>query len=78
VVLDGGGLVVTDGGQVHEHWSAPGSLDDLTVALGLWPGAEPADVWAREGEGLVLLADEDAAEAPQLAAWAEARRREPG
>jgi hypothetical protein len=73
-----GGLVVTDDGDVHELGSAPGSLDDLMIALGHWPGAETSGVWAHEGEGLALLADEDLAEATDLAAWAEARRRERG
>lgn len=73
--LDGGGLVVTDDGDVHEVGSAPGSLDDLMNALGRWPGAEPADVFEREGEGLALLADVDPDEAAGLAAWAEERRR---
>ncbi len=77
-MLIGGALVVTDDGNVHDVGSAPGSLDDLMMALDLWPGAEPSDVWAREGEGLALLADEDLAEAVDLAAWAEARRRERG
>ena len=66
--LDGGGLVVTDAGDVHDLSSAPGSLDDLMVALDLWPGVEPSEVWPREGE--------DLAEAIDLAAWVEARRRE--
>ncbi len=45
--LDGGGLVVTDDGNVHDLGSAPGSLDDLMVAC-RWPGAEPADVLAAD------------------------------
>ncbi len=73
--LDGGGLVVMDDGDVHDLGSAPGSLDDLMIALGRWPGAEPADVFEREGEGLALLADADPEEAEDLVAWAEARRR---
>lgn len=77
-VLVGGGLVVTDDGEVHNLGSAPGSLDDLMIALGLWPGAERSDVYAREGEGPALLADLDPEEAEGLTAWAQERRRERG
>ena len=40
-------------------------------AAGRWPGLEPADVFAPEGEGPALLADVDPDEAADLAAWAE-------
>jgi len=74
--LTRGGLVVTDDGEVHNLGSAPGSLDDLMMALGRWPGAEPSsDVWEREGESLVRLADLDPEEAEGLAAWAEDQHR---
>lgn len=77
-MLTGGELVVTDEGDIHDVGSVPGSLDDLMIALGRWPGAEPSEVWAREGECLALLADLDPEEAEGLAAWAEDRRRERG
>ena len=67
---DGGGLVVTDEGSVHDLSSAPGSLDDLMIALGRWSGAEPAT--DTDSEALLLLADEDPAEAADLDAY---RRR---
>ncbi len=76
VRLDGGGLVVADDGDVHNLGSAPGSLDDLMSALGRWPATELSDVYAREGEGLALLADLDPKEAEGLAAWAQERRLE--
>ena len=60
-------------GDVHPLGSAPGSLDDLMIALGLWPGADPADVWARDGEGPAMPADDVLPEVVDLAAWAEAR-----
>ncbi len=44
-MLDGGGLVVTDEGDVHHPGSVPGLLDDLMIELGRWPGAEPVDVF---------------------------------
>ncbi len=81
-MLIGGGLVVTDDGDVHDVGSVPGSLDDLMLALGRWPGAEPADVLPpatdTDSEALLLLADLDPDEAEELAAWAEARRLERG
>lgn len=73
--LDGGGLLVTDEGDVYDLGSEPGALDDLMIALGRWPGVEPPDAWARQGEGLALVADQDMAEAADLVAWAEARPR---
>jgi hypothetical protein len=76
VMLDGGGLVVTDDGEVHNLGSAPGSLDSLMADLGRVPGAEPSEVYAREGEGLALLADLDPDEAEGLAAWAQDRHLE--
>jgi hypothetical protein len=78
VMLDGGGLVVTDAGDVHNLDSAPGALDRLMAALGPRPGVEPSDVYAREGEGLALLADLDPDEAEGLAAWAQERYLERG
>lgn len=85
-LLEGGALVVTDAGMVHDVGSAPGSLDDLMLALGLWPGADPADVFDPEdvpasdtdAESLVLLAGDDAEEAVELAAWSGARQPWPG
>ena len=73
-MLDGGGLVVTDEGDVHDLGSAPGALDDLMLALGRSPMLDAADVSAREGEGLALLADLDRDGAGGLAAWAAVRR----
>jgi len=73
-MLDGGGLVVTDEGDVHNLGSAPGALDDLMLSLGRSPTVDVAEVYAREGEGLALLADLDGDEADGLAAWAAARR----
>ncbi len=73
-MLEGGGLVVTDEGDVHDLGSAPGSLDDLMHALGRSPMLDATDVYAREGEGLALLADLDRDEADGLAAWASGRR----
>jgi hypothetical protein len=78
VMLDGGGLVVTDDAEVHNLDSAPGALDRLMAVLGLRPSAEPSDVYAREGEGLALLADLDPDEAEGLAAWAQERYLERG
>ncbi len=78
VMLMGGALVVTDDGDVHNLGSAPGALDDLMMELGRRPGTEPSDVYAREGEGLALLADLDPDEAEGLAAWAQERRLERG
>ncbi len=81
-MLCGGGLVVTDDGDVHDVGSTPGALADLMLDLGRWPGAEPRDVSApatdTDSEALLLLADLDPEEAEGLAAWAEARRRERG
>jgi hypothetical protein len=92
--LDGGGLVVTDDLHVHDLGSVPSALDDLMLALGRWPGAEPAAVTDLGGprrpesdtdaEALLLLADEDLEEAAALAAlaalaaWAAVRRHERG
>lgn len=75
--LDGGGLVVTDDGGVHDLGSTPGSLFDLMEALGLWPGLEPADVpdGDTDSESLALLADLDPAEAIDLAAYRDSKRR---
>jgi hypothetical protein len=78
VMLDGGGLVVADDDELRDFGSAPGSLDDLMMALGRWPGVERSDVYAREGEGPALLADLDPEETEGLAAWAQERRRERG
>lgn len=85
-LLVGGALVVTDARAVHDVGSAPGSLDDLMLALGLWPGADPADVFGTgdvpasdtDAESLVLLAEDEPQEAVELAAWAAARRPWPG
>ncbi len=77
-MLDGGGLVVTDAGDVHVLGSAPGSLDNLMLALGRPPTVYVDDVYAREGEGLALLADLDRDEAEGLVARAAARRPWPG
>ncbi|WP_214058527.1 hypothetical protein [Nocardioides aquaticus] len=63
--LDGGALVVTDEGGVHDMGSVPGALDDLMMALGRWPGAEPADVLGPPADGATVT---------DLAAWAESRR----
>jgi hypothetical protein len=41
-------LVVTDAGAVYETSPDQGALDDLMLALGLWPGADPADVFGEE------------------------------
>lgn len=88
--LDGGGLVVTDAGQVLSLSSVPGALDDLMLALGLWPGREPAEVFGVElgdrydgpvgtdAESLLLLADHDQGEAADLMAYAAAMRPWPG
>lgn len=73
VMLDGGGLVVTDDGEVHDLSSAPGALDNLLMELGRWPGTTLGDVFEREGESLMLLADIDPEEAAGLAAWAASR-----
>lgn len=75
--LDGGALVVTDAGEVHDVGSTPDALDRLVVTLGLRSDTVD-DVWEREGEGLALLADLDAQEAEGLAAWAASRRRRGG
>ena len=76
-VLDGGGLVVTDDGGVHNLSSAPGALDDLLMSLDLV--RSPVDAaFEREGESLELLADIDPEEAAGLAAWAASRRPWPG
>jgi uracil-DNA glycosylase len=89
-VLAGGCLVVTDAGAVHSMGSVPGALDDLMMAVGLWPGKEPADVFAddpgdgydgpvgTDAESLLLLADQDPAEAVDLTAYATAMRPWPG
>jgi len=73
-MLDGGGLVVTDAGDVHDLGSAPGALGDLMLTLGRSPTAGLSDAYAREGESLALLADMDRDEAEGLAAWAAARK----
>lgn len=77
-MLDGGGLVVTDEGEVCNVGSTPDAVERLMMDLGREPGAEPGDVYEREGESLALLADEDPDEAAGLAAWAESRRPWPG
>jgi hypothetical protein len=80
--FDGGALVVTDDGDVHDLGSAPGSLDHLMVALGLWPGASPSDdvpCTDTDSEALALLADVDPAEAEgltALASWQRLRREQ--
>lgn len=48
-LLCGGSVVVTDEGDAHDLGSVPGALDDLMVALGRWPGAEPADALGDDG-----------------------------
>jgi len=73
VMLYGGGLVVTDDGDVHSLSSVPSALDELMMDLGRWPGTPLDNVFEREGEGLALLADIDPEEAAGLAAWAAAR-----
>lgn len=86
-MLVGGGLVVTDAGEVHDISSVPGALDDLMLALDRWPGHDPADIpdldrhvrrpaTGTDVEALLLLADEDPEEAAALAAWAADRRWE--
>lgn len=86
-MLVGGGLVVTDAGEVHDISSVPGALDDLMLALDRWPGHDPADIpdldrhvrrpaTGTDAEALLLLADEDPEEAAALAAWAADRRWE--
>jgi len=74
-ILDGGGLVVTDAGDVYDVGSAPGSLEKLMDDVGVPPADEVADAWMREGEGLALLADVDPDEAAGLAVLAASRRR---
>lgn len=78
--------MVTDAGQVLSLSSVPGALDDLMLALGLWPGREPAEVFGVElavgydgpvgtdTESLLLLADHDQEEAADLMAYAAAMR----
>jgi uracil-DNA glycosylase len=76
-VLSGGGLVVTEDGEVHNVGSATGSLESLMSGLGRSFAADIAAVYAREGEGLALVADIDPDEAEGLAAWAASRRSVP-
>lgn len=57
-VLDGGALVVTDAGEVHGVSSVPGAVEDLLLGLGLATDTDE--------EALLLLADEDPAEAAAL------------
>ena len=74
-LLVGGGLVITDEGEVFNLGSAPGELDALMQAVGRMPSRDHlADAYEREGEGLALLADLDREEADGLAAWATERR----
>lgn len=72
-MLDGGGLVVTEDGDVYNLGSAPVALENLMLDLGRSPAEGIADMYAREGEGLALLADIDPDEAEGLAAWAASR-----
>ncbi|WP_211254711.1 hypothetical protein [Knoellia aerolata] len=76
--LVGGALVVTEDGVADHLGSAPGSLEELMGELGRLPIDPLAEAWAREGEGLALLADSDPTEAEGLAAWAadQQQRRE--
>lgn len=75
LICGGGPLVVTPDGAVHGTDSAPGSFHDLMSRLSIEPPTLPDDVWAREGEGLALLADVDMKEALELAAYAEEQHR---
>ena len=77
-MLIGGGLVVTDDGDVHSIGSTPDSVDLLMESLGRSPFGIADDVWSREGESLALLADEEPEEAAGLAALAASRRPWPG
>ncbi|GAB3077685.1 hypothetical protein [Pedococcus soli] len=71
--LEGGGLVVTDSGDVHDLSSAPGSLDMLVLELGIWPRHPDTDL-----EAVELLADIDPGEAEGLRALKKSRQRERG
>ncbi len=73
-MLCGGGLVVTDEGEVHGYGSMPDAVHALMGSLGRRPVGMAEGVWFREGEGLALLADEDPDEAAGLAALAASRR----
>lgn len=73
-MLIGGALVVTDEGAVHGIGSTPDAVDLLMESLGRSLFGIAEDVWSREGESLVLLADEDPEEAAGLAALAASRR----
>jgi uracil-DNA glycosylase len=77
-LLVGGGLVVTEDGNVHNVGSAPGALEELMHELRVTSADDIACVYEREGEGLALLADIDPDEADGLAAWAASRRSTPG
>lgn len=77
-VLMGGGLVVTDEGEVHSLGSAPGALDLLMDSLEPGGLGVRDDVWLRDGEGLAPLADVDPDEAAGLGAWAASLRPWPG
>jgi hypothetical protein len=71
--LEGGGLVVTDSGDVHSLSSAPGSLDMLVLELGIWPPHPDTDL-----EALELLSDIDPDEAEGLRALRKLRQPERG
>ncbi len=73
VRLEGGGLVVTDSGDVHSLSFAPESFDTLVIELGIWSPHPDTDY-----EAIELLADIDPEEADGLRALKNARQRERG
>jgi uracil-DNA glycosylase len=69
VMLDGGGLVVTDEGDVHNLSSVPESLEDVMMDLSHGHDATHGSMFEREGQSRASLEAPDPEEAAGLAAW---------